>query len=157
MAHLAGLAISLCLTWLLLSGHYTPLLLALGALSVALIVWVAHRMDVIDHEGQPIQLTARTPIYWLWLLKEIIVSNIDVTRRILSPRLDISPQVITVKAHEQTELGKVIFANSITLTPGTVSVRVVDDEVIVHALSREGAAALAEGEMDRRVQRLERK
>ncbi len=157
MAHLAGLAISLCLTWLLLSGHYTPLLLALGAASVALCVWIAHRMDVIDREGQPIQLTWRTPLYWLWLLKEILRSNIDIARLILDPRLPISPRVIKVKAHEQTELGKVIYANSITLTPGTVSVQVIDDEIIVHALTRETAQAVIEGEMDRRVQRLERK
>jgi len=156
MAHLVGLAISLCLTWLLLSGHYTPLLLALGASSVALIVWIAHRMDVIDHEGQPIQLTARTPVYMLWLLKEIMVSNIDVAKRILAPRLNISPRLIKVKAHEQTELGQVIYANSITLTPGTVSVRVIDGTIVVHALTRESAASVESGKMDRRVQRLER-
>lgn len=157
MAHLIGLAGALALTWLLLSGHYTPLLLVLGAVSVALIVWIARRMDVIDHEGQPIQLTWRTPLYWGWLFKEIMRSNVYVASRILSPKLSISPQVIKVKAHEQTELGQVIYANSITLTPGTVSVRVIDGDIIVHALTRRTAASVACGEMDRRVQRLERK
>lgn len=153
---MAGLAVSLCLTWLLLSGHYTPLLLGLGAASVACIVWIAHRMDVIDHEGQPIQLRLSTPLYWLWLLGQILKSNIDVARRILTPGLPISPRVIQVKTHEQTELGKVIYANSITLTPGTVSMRVHEGKITVHALTEDGAQELAAGNMDRRVHALER-
>lgn len=156
MAHLVGLAIFLCLTWLLLSGHYTPLLLGLGAVSVAIVVWISHRMDVIDHEGQPIHLTVSTPLYWLWLLGQIIKSSIDVARRILNPRLPISPRIIKIKAHEQSNLGQVIYANSITLTPGTVAVRVDDGEITVHALSERGEQGLASGEMDRRVQALER-
>lgn len=156
MAHLVGLAIFLCLTWLLLSGHYTPLLLGLGAVSVAIVVWISHRMDVIDHEGQPIHLTVFTPLYWLWLLGQIIKSSIDVARRILNPRLPISPRIIKIKAHEQSNLGQVIYANSITLTPGTVAVRVDDGEITVHALSERGEQGLASGEMDRRVQALER-
>ncbi|MEJ2094972.1 MAG: Na+/H+ antiporter subunit E, partial [Gammaproteobacteria bacterium] len=92
---------------------------------------------------------------WAWLLKEIIRANIDVSRRILSPRCDISPTVVKVKSSQKTTVGRVIYANSITLTPGTVSMSIDNDLILVHALSAEGAAALDEGEMDRRISMIE--
>ena len=93
--------------------------------------------------------------YLGWLTLEVIRSNLDVSRRVLSPRLPISPTLVWVPASQKTELGRVIFANSITLTPGTVSIDVQENEIEVHALSREGAEALLEGEMDRRVRAME--
>ncbi|MCH7832977.1 MAG: Na+/H+ antiporter subunit E, partial [Proteobacteria bacterium] len=108
--------------WMLLSGFFVTLLLSLGMVSVALVVWIAHRMDVIDHEGHPIHLTIRALFYWPWLIVEIIKANIDVARAIVRRRMPINPSVIEVKATQETELGQVIYANSITLTPGTVTI-----------------------------------
>ncbi|MEN8198303.1 MAG: Na+/H+ antiporter subunit E, partial [Pseudomonadota bacterium] len=87
----------------------------------------------------------------VWLGWEVVKSNIDVTKRIVSPGLPISPTVVTVKTSQATELGQVTYANSITLTPGTISLRVDRDSIDVHAVSRDAAAALEQGEMDRRV------
>src|SRR3546814_8150937 len=112
-------------------------------------------MDVIDKEGHPIQLGFGALTYWPWLLLEIVKSNIDVARRILDPALPISPTMIRVKASQKTELGRVIYANSITLTPGTVSVQLADGTIEVHSLTAEGAESLEEGEMDRRVTAME--
>ena len=81
-------------------------------------------------------------------------ANVDVARRILTPGRSISPTMLRVRATQRTDLGRVVFANSITLTPGTVSVDVGEDEILVHALSRDGAEELAGGEMDRRVTRM---
>jgi multicomponent Na+:H+ antiporter subunit E len=152
-------AISLTLVlfalWLLLSGHYVPLLLGLGALSALLVVTIALRMDVLDREGHPIHLRPKALLYWPWLGWEIVKSNVDVARRILSPTLPISPTVIRLKASQKSELGKVIYANSITLTPGTVSIDIDGDKIEVHALTREAAQALRTGDMDRRVTRFE--
>ena len=153
--HAVSLAIALFVTWLLLSGHYTPLILSLGVLSCIVIVLIAARMDVIDHEAQPVHLTFKIVGYWAWLLKEIWLAAIDVTKRILSPSLPISPTIVQLKTTQDSELGKVIYANSITLTPGTFTIRVFGDEILVHALSKDAADALAEGEMDRRVTELE--
>ena len=86
-----------------------------------------------------------------------MLANIDVSRRILDPKLPIRPNFIRVKASQQGDLGRVIYANSITLTPGTVSVDMEADEITVHALSYEGAAEDMSGEMDRRVSALEGK
>lgn len=147
----------LALMWLLLSGHIQPLLLSLGAASVMLVVLIAGRMDVVDREGHPYHLRAsRVLQYWGWLLVEIIQSNLDVARRIvLGAHAPISPTRFRVSATQQTELGQVIYANSITLTPGTVSIDLADGMIEVHALTRDAATALRGGEMDRRVTALE--
>lgn len=149
--HVVSLAAVLYGLWLVLSGHFEPLLLILGAASVVVVVAIAHRMDVIDREGHPVQLTWRALGYWIWLGWEIVKSNIDVAKIILSPSLPISPTMTRVPATQKTELGHVIYANSITLTPGTVTVDVTERTLGVHALTKAGADALATGEMDRRV------
>ena len=139
----------------MLSGYFEPLLLGLGLASCLLSTWIAWRMDVVDHEGHPIHLSWRAPLYWSWLAWEIVKSNIDVAKIILSPSLPISPRVITLRASQPDELGHVIYANSITLTPGTVSIDVIGHSIEVHALTEESAAALETGDMDRRVRRME--
>ncbi len=150
-----SLAVVLYFLWLLLSGHYVPLLLALGALSALLVVTIALRMDLVDRKGHPMHLSPKALLYWPWLAWEIVKSNVDVARRILSPSLPISPTVIHVKASQKSDLGKVIYGNSITLTPGTVTVDIDGDKIEVHALTREAAQALRDGDMDRRITRLE--
>lgn len=153
-----SLGIVLAALWLLLSGHYTILLLALGLLSVVLVVHLALRMEVVDQEGHPLHLNFRALLaYWCWLLKAIILSNIDVCRRILSPKMPISPTRLSIKCSQATDLGRVIYANSITLTPGTVSMSVDGEYIDVHALTRDTAEQLAAGEMDRRIKALEEK
>lgn len=149
--HAINLGLFLFAVWLLLSGHYTPLLLLLGMLSTLLVVFLATRADLIDRETQPVLIKPSVLYYWAWLGREIIKSNIDVTRRILSPGMPISPTIFTVRADQKTELGRVTYANSITLVPGTVTVEVNEDVFTVHALTQEMAADLKRGEMNRRV------
>lgn len=95
----------------------------------------------------------KVPVYWLWLDWQIILSNISVARKILSPRLAINPRLITVDAGQKDDLDRVVYANSITLTPGTVSLKIDGDTILVHALDEEFAADLEGGEMRRRVRR----
>ncbi len=111
-------------------------------------------MDIVDHEGHPLHLTWRAIGYWGWLCVEIIKANIDVIKQVLSPQMSISPTMVRVRASQRSDLGQVIYANSITLTPGTISVDVANDEILVHALSESGAKDLIGGEMDRRVTRM---
>jgi multicomponent Na+:H+ antiporter subunit E len=151
-----SLALVLAAVWLLLSGHYEPLILAFGVASVAFVVLVARRKGLTDREGHPIDLLFGGLRYWPWLLVEMAKSNLAVARCILHPRMPISPTVIKVPASQRTDLGRVVFANSITLTPGTVSIIVERDTVVVHALTADAARDLAEGgEMNRRVTRME--
>jgi len=158
VARALSLGMVLFATWMLLSGEFSihhGLVLGLGIASVILVVLIAVRMDVVDHEGHPIHLTQRFIGYWLWLLVEIVKSGLDVTKRIWSPSLPVSPTMYILKAGQAGELGQVIYANSITLTPGTVAVRLDDGNILVHAIARNVGDDLAGGEMDRRVTRLE--
>jgi multicomponent Na+:H+ antiporter subunit E len=149
--------LTLAIFWLLLSGMFTPFLLAAGAGSALAVALIARRMDLLDHEGHPVQLAWGAVLsYWPWLLKEIVKSAWDVSRRILDPRLPIAPTLAEFAPSQKTDLGLVIHANSITLTPGTVAVEVAAGRFLVHALTREGAAGLAGSEMDRRCAALER-
>jgi len=154
--HSVSMLVVLFLFWLLLSGNFGAFLLSAGAGCAAAVVLIARRMDVADHEGHPIHLGLRALLsYWPWLVKEIVKSGWDVSRRILDPRLPVSPTLASFKPSQKTDVGLVIHANSITLTPGTLSVQVARDGILVHALTRKGAAALAGSDMDRRVSRLE--
>jgi len=141
--------------WLLASGHYTPMLIGFGVASSAFVVVLASRMGLVDREGIPVHLIGRALRYLPWIAWEVIKANIDVARRILHPSLPISPRLFEVKTSQRTDLGRVLYANSITLTPGTVSIRVHGHKIVVHAIADEVAEGLAEGGMDRQVTRLE--
>ena len=154
--HALTLGLGLFGLWLLLSGHYdNPLLLTLGIISSIAVVFIAQRMDVIDHECVPLQVRFGFIGYLAWLTKEIILANIAVAKIILSPSLPLGPLLFRVKTSQNTDVGRVIYANSITLTPGTVSVEVEDGDIIVHAISGDLARDTANGEMDRRVTAVE--
>lgn len=155
MGRAISLAVVLAALWLLLSGHYEPLILAFGAGSVALVVLIARRKGLTDREGHPIHMLLGGLRYWPWLLVEIAKSNIAVARCILHPRLPISPTLVKVPCSQRTDLGRVVFANSITLTPGTVSILIDEGSITAHALTEATAADLAGGAMDRRVTRME--
>ena len=155
MRHALTLFAGLYGLWLGLSGHYTPFLLAIGAACTAFAVAVALRMDVVDHEGHPIHLGYRIPLYWSWLTIQILLSALKVSGLVLSPRLRIDPVLETVPSSQKSDLGKVIYANSITLTPGTLTTSVTADGLEVHALTRRGMDELRQGGMDRRVTAVE--
>ncbi len=163
MKRAVTLGLLLFAVWILWSGlswpwarDYEPLLLWMGVLSTTFVVFLAARMKIIDSEGVPVELTNfRLLGYVPWLAWEIAKANADVVRRILHPSLPISPTLIRVRASQRSEIGQVVYANSITLTPGTVSVDVEDGSITVHALSRDAADGVETGEMDRRVAHLE--
>lgn len=139
----------------MLSGHYTVTLMLIGAFCSFGVAALASRMELLDKEGHPIYLLGRALWYWPWLIWEIIKAGIDVSKIILSPKMPISPTLINVRSSQKSAVGIVTYANSITLTPGTVSVELEGDEITVHAITRAGADDLAEGHMDRVVSRFE--
>ncbi len=142
--------------WLMLSGHYTGLLITLGLISAIVLSLIAYRMGVLDEEGLPLGLLIRLPKVSFWLIWEILKSNIDVARVIMRPERA-QPQLVRVKASQKTVAGLVTYANFITLTPGTVSVNVDEttNEILVHGLTNDFSDGLADPEMDRRVSALE--
>jgi len=149
---------SLYVFWLLLSGIYTPFLLAAGLGCTFAVYVLAQRMDLIDRDEVPLSIVWSVIIgYWPWLAREIMYSAWRVSRVILSPNLPISPQLVEFKPSQKSNLGLVTHANSITLTPGTITVEVDQGRLLVHALTAEGASGLAESEMNRRCCDLEEK
>ena len=155
MRHTLSLSLALAVFWLLNSGHYGTLMLSLGAISILVVIYIVHRMDMVDHESQPIHLTLKFPAYSAWLIKEIILANIQVVKHIWLGNQSISPTLKTITTSQQTDIGKVIYANSITLTPGTVTVNLQGNLLTVHSLCQESIEQLEAGEMDRRVTELE--
>lgn len=141
--------------WLALSGHYKPMLVIAGAASAVACVLVAIRMRVADKEGHPLEVLPRAVTYWPWLAWEIAKSGWSVTKIILDPRLPISPTMTVVRGSQKTTTGLATYANSITLTPGTITVGVSGNDLTIHALVRENALDLEAGGMDRRVSQFE--
>ena len=152
------LIIGLTIFWLLLSGYWTnPLILALGAASVALATWIAMRIEkkyAFKDKGVAILLRQHT--FWPWLTMEIIKSNIAVLKCIWMPKKHpISPIIRQLQMAPETRIARTLYANAITLTPGTVAIEVRDKEILVYALLEEAMEDLEGGEMGRRVHKLE--
>jgi multicomponent Na+:H+ antiporter subunit E len=155
MRHVS-LAIFLFGFWIALSGHYTPGLIALGVASATLCLAVADRIRIVDREGHPVGLLRGTPSYYPWLFKEILTSGWHVARIILHPKPPISPAKTTVHASQKTAGGLTTYANSITLTAGSVVAEVNGNEFTIFTLDGDSAVALESGDMDQRVTRFER-
>lgn len=150
------LAVAMAALWLLLSGYFDkPLLLGFGAASVVLSVYLAHRAGMADIEGVPTGLMPRVFGYWVWLFLEIAKSNLVVARQALAIEPKLSPKLMNIVSPTKTNVGLATFANSITLTPGTVTVDLEPGYMVVHALTEELADEAAIADMGRRVAQLE--
>lgn len=150
---LAGLLLILLISWVLWSGIYKPLLLWLGLFSGVLSTLLAYRMGFF-RPAMPPRALLRLPAYWWWLLWEIVRSSFEVARIVLSPALPISPTLVELPTGESTEAGRVIVGNSITLSPGTVTIDLHGERLLVHCLTRKSALALQDYEVQRRTARL---
>ena len=164
MRHYLSLFFTLACLWLMLSGEYSfnhPLVASTGILSCLFVTWLSWRLDLHDQAWPLLDLRMlKLPAYALWLIKEIISANWDVTKRILASlwgqRDAITPCLVQLDSTQSSNIARVIYANSITLTPGTVSVQVDKQCILIHALSQAGADDLGSGDMDARVTRLEK-
>ncbi len=133
----AILLLVLVLYWFTLSGYFDhTVLFVTGGLSVLAVVGLAARMNILDDETTP-YFRFKSIGYFVWLFKEIVKANMAVVKAVLSPDMEISPSMFKVKMDHGTDLGRTTFANSITLTPGTISVEMEDGEILVHALLEE--------------------
>ena len=150
-ARMLLMAVLLAAAWILWSGFFTPLLLALGAFSCVLVVYLSNRMHLFDTDVFALRLSLRLFRFWIWLAQEIVRSSLEVSRLVLSRNLPISPTTAEFSTACTHPVDRAILGNSITLTPGTLTLNIDDDKVLVHALTRPGAEDILAGEMDRRV------
>ena len=140
--------------WLLMSGYYTPLILSLGVLSCILCVYLTIKGKFLDNETLPIYFFPRLIQYTLWLIKEILKSNIQTAKVIIMKSEE--PELFSVKATQKTNEGKVTYANSITLTPGTVTTQIKNNTFEIHALTEEFGDDVRSSQMDKMVTWLEK-
>ncbi len=146
--------IVLIIFWLAMSGIYNSLLVSMGIASAAFVTYIGQRLDQKD--ADPFDFTFRPTgflAYVPWLIKEATLANIDVAKRALAPTLSVNPVVASVTTGNLSEMGRVTYANSITLTPGTVSINVQRDYIVVHAISQQGMLELQQGNMLKRIER----
>jgi multicomponent Na+:H+ antiporter subunit E len=134
--------------WLLLSGHYAPFYVVVGTVMSALVAWI-NRGD--ESVSDLLRAFPRMAVYLPWLLKEIALANVQVARIILHPRLPIDPVVVRFRPPLTGDLAQTLLGNSITLTPGTITLDVDGDEFVVHALTTRAGRDLIEGPMPARV------
>ncbi len=140
--------------WLLLSGHYIALIVSLGVVSVLIVLWFMWRMDRVDGELGVLPMRPRLLYYLAWLMWQVVLSNIDLVRRIWDPSLPIRPTWQRLDIKVDSALAKTLYANSITLTPGTLTTDVREGHFMVHSLSPDGIEDLRKGGMERQIQRL---
>ena len=143
--------IILFIFWVLLSAHFDPLHIGSGIICCAIVAYASHDLLFQDTDNHRFTKTIRFISYLPWLIYQIVVANIDVARRALSPSMPIDPRIISFKTTLKSEVARTTLANSITLTPGTVTVDIIDDVFYVHAIAKEPADDLLEGIMERKV------
>ena len=149
MSYLPGLVVALAALWFALSGETSPLFLLLAAVSVLLALWLSARLRVIGRDASPYHRVIQFLVYFLWLAIEIVKANIAVIIRVLGPRHALNPDVVRIRTGVHSDLGRALFANSITLTPGTVTLDTEGDMLVVHTLVRENTSADGFRAMDR--------
>ncbi len=145
------LAFVLAVLWLLLSGYwFKPLLVGFGVLAVVSALVVTARMGLLDGESVPFARLPQYLKYWGWLGAEIFKANIAVVRIAMAPDLNIKPVMTRVAVTAKSDMARTTYANSITLTPGTVTIEVEETGFLVHALTEEFADQDAFRDMERR-------
>jgi multicomponent Na+:H+ antiporter subunit E len=156
-ARILTLLLVLIAAWVLWSGYLKPLLLGLGALSCVLTIWVVRRMGYFDEDTFVFHYDWRLLGFWAWLGREVVVSSIEVARIVLRPGMAVKPKIVDIDGSGLGPVDLALLGNSITLTPGTLTLDVYEGRLLVHALTADGAAALQEGEMRRRVAALRKR
>lgn len=146
--------------WFILSDQATkPFFFIAGLVCCLLVLWLCRRMAIVDGEGQPLHLAPRAFLYGPWLLKEMFLSSARVAKRVLEPNMNISPAFQWIESRQRNAAGHVVYANSITLTPGTVSVDAEEHpdgtaRLYIHALEHTSLESLRQGGMGAKVRAL---
>ena len=139
--------------WLVFSGHDDWFHLTLGVLSAGFVTWISGDLLFREHHGEAlIGIAGRLWGYLWWLLWQIVLANFHLLKLSLTPSgLDeVEPRVVKFRTHLRSDFARFLLANSITLTPGTVTLRIEGDVFYVHAISQKSVDGL-DGEMERRI------
>ncbi len=146
----------LLVVWVIFSGFFDLFHLSLGVISCGIVTWLSSHL-LFDDRTLPLRRRAvqawRFAGYMVWLTWQIVLSNIAVLKLAFGPRSALQPQIIRYRTPLKSDFEKFLLANSITLTPGTVTIKILGDVFYIHAIDDASAAGL-NGEMDRRIARI---
>lgn len=148
MKYLMSFVVFLAILWWILSGYTKPLLLSLGAVSIAFTVFMSYRMRVIDEESHPTHVTFKLIRLWGHLLWDIAKGNVMVIRIILGLEREFRPRFVRGPVRQNSALGRVVLANSITLSPGSATMDIREDYLVAHAINDQAAHDIESGDMD---------
>lgn len=145
--------------WLILSGRTDVIYLLWGTVSIAFVIWLSGRLNSIplakdEPCGSTRIIIPRLIVYLFWLVWQIIKSGVYVAYVVLHPKMPIEPMIVRFISKQPNVLARVILGNSITLTPGTLTLDIEDNLFTVHALTRDTEEDLISGDMEARVARL---
>ncbi len=148
--------IAMFIFWILLSGEFTFILITSVIIASLIVAYLSHDIfigeaDLKTEVGRVFRFIKYVP----WLLWEIILANVEIAYLVLNPKPLVDPQIVRFKPDLKTDLGIVTLANSITLTPGTVTVEANKEEFIIHAIWQKSAEGIINGEMQRKVKKIE--
>lgn len=151
---LAAIAM-LFLVWVLWGGLMKTPVWQLGLVSCGLVLWLTLRMGLARNDLLGIHLLHRMPRYWLWLIWQMVISNIQVLKLVLGPRSALQPRVVEIEAEAGSPFALALFGNSLTITPGTLTIDIDGRRITAHCLTPNNAEDLLKGAMNRRVARVD--
>ena len=156
MGYRISIFVLLLATWAVFSGKFDAFHLGMGALSSLIVTWLSQDLLFKDREkdlGERLAEAARFIGYVFWLLWQIVLANVHVFKLAMTKEgeKEMSPRVVKFKTKLKTDFAKFVYANSITLTPGTITIQINGNQYLVHAISEAVEKDLLTGEMERRV------
>ncbi|MCK4491370.1 MAG: Na+/H+ antiporter subunit E [Candidatus Altiarchaeales archaeon] len=135
--------------WISLSWILKPLHLMLGLISSFLVAYLSSDLLISrKNVGFPVKKIILFILYLPYLIYCIVLANLDVAYRVLHPKMPINPRIVKFKSRLKSDLGQMMLGNSITLTPGTITVDIKEGVFYVHALSESSAQDLLKGKME---------
>lgn len=139
--------IALFALWLVLSNSYHPVHLALGVITAITVVWLGTKNAPQSRRFGSLSAL----LYMPWLFMQVLKSGLHVSRLILHPALPIKPELVPYETKLSSDGELVVLGNSITLTPGTITVEIEPRKLIVHAIDAEAKQDLLSGALDAKV------
>ena len=158
MVHMTCLALVLFAFWMILSGRTETKFVVYGILTAVVTTWVTYPLLLVPNKDGSKKYYVfgfsipKMIMYFFWLMWQLVLANIDVLLATTGQELNIDPKIVRFRFRADNPMASVILANSITLTPGTVTMNVTDDGVYeIHALTVGAAAGVLDGGMQKKV------
>lgn len=161
IVHLTGMVIVLFAFWMVMSGRTETKFIVYGVLTAAVVSWITYPLLLVpnkDNSKRYFVFGVSMPKfigYFFWLMWQLVLANVDVLLATTSQEMAIDPKIVRFYFRADNPMATVVLANSITLTPGTVTVNVTDDGLYeIHALTPGAASGVLDGSMQKKVAEL---